>query len=220
VGHGPYSMTFTMPVSVLMGAIDEAIGVQFWFEETAYLSAASCRSKDVMKLTKHVRLDSLVNAAILVTCGLLVLTILQHRAVYTAWVAGQKGPESPFKIGESAEVLPGIDYGTSNIQLVLYVKSTCPYCTNSMAFYRLIDAEMQRLKSVSFIAVSSEPVDILRTYLDQNSLRVDRLVSMGHKALGTPTLVLVDNRGTIRGVWEGQQTAAGEGAIVEALRLN
>lgn len=170
-----------------------------------------------MTSLKRPPLDLLVNVAILVTCGALLITVLQHRSTYSR-SASAEAPRSPFRVGEAAEALPGVTYGAAKLQLVLFLKSTCGYCTNSIPFYRRVRDEAKRQESVRLIAVSSEPSGTLQEYLKRNGLTVDQVVSQQHKALGTPTVVLVDSAGIIKGVWEGQQGSAEEDQILRAIR--
>lgn len=67
---------------------------------------------------------------ILATCVLVATVVWQRRNGPTP-----EAPE-PFKVGEQAEALPGVGYADAKISVIVYLRSTCQYCTRSMPFYR------------------------------------------------------------------------------------
>lgn len=109
-----------------------------------------------------------------------------------------------FKTGESAEMLPGISYGDSKATLVLYIRSTCRYCTASMPVLR--DLRGRNPSAVRWVAVSDEPTTITADYLRSNHVAADVLVSLTGRNKGTPTILLVGRDGVIKNVWVGQLT--------------
>lgn len=92
--------------------------------------------------------------------------------------------------------------------LIVYLRSTCPYCTASMTFYRsLMTAEGRKAKVV---VVGTESVGILRAYGKAHSFEPDdvrTLVADPSKLLATPTLLLVGPDEQVRAVWTGQLAA-------------
>jgi hypothetical protein len=165
-------------------------------------------------MLKRVSADAAVNVLIVATCCVvLVVTLQRARAANSS-----SPPFAAFKAGERAEPIAGVHYDGARQTIVLYVKSTCPYCTNSMPFYGRLRAVAETVAGTRMIAVSSESADQLARYLDAHNLHVDQLIGgfTGH-ALGTPTVVLVDRAGVIRGSWFGQQRTDGESAILAAL---
>lgn len=99
-----------------------------------------------MRLVPKVSLDLVVNIAILVTCAILGGAVLQRHTV----VATRTTVESPpmIRAGDHADRLPGLSFDDANGTLLLYAKSTCHYCTESMQFYRRMrDATSRLLKN-------------------------------------------------------------------------
>ena len=165
-------------------------------------------------LLKRVSSDSIVNALIVATCCVVLGVTLQRARS----VRGVSTPLAAFKAGERAEPIAGVQYDGARLTVVLYVKSTCPYCTNSMPFYGRLRAAAEALAGTRMIAVSSDSADQLARYLTAYNLHVDQVIGdFAGRALGTPTVVVVDGRGVVRGSWVGQQRADGESAIVAAL---
>jgi hypothetical protein len=160
-------------------------------------------------LLKRLDANGWVNLLIAVTCGVVLCVTLLRGWPNNAPPA----LASAFRTGDRAEVIPDVRYDRAQKTVVLYVKSTCPYCTASMPFYdRLITSATKT--GTRIIAVSSETTDTLQQYLDNHHLRVDQVVGgFTGKAIGTPTLLVVDRGGTVRGAWFGQQREQGEKEI-------
>ena len=157
-------------------------------------------------LLKRLDANGWVNLLIAITCGVVLCVTLQHGWRNSAW----QGAASAFRTGDRAEAIPDVRYDRSQKTVILYVKSTCPYCTASMPFYNRLSASATKT-GTRIIAVSSETTDTLKQYLDNHHLRVDQVVGgFSGKAMGTPTLLVVDRSGTVRGAWFGQQRAEGE----------
>lgn len=166
-----------------------------------------------MASTTASRFDIAINCVILLTCGVIVAAVLERRGTIGS-------PSRPpgihqFRVDQTADSLPGVAYDAAPVTFVLYLKSTCPYCTHSMAFYRRLSALAASRKAAQLVAISGESLDVLRNYLDANQLRTDASISSKLHLQPTPTLLLVDNKGSIKRIWDGQQDPAGEREILK-----
>jgi hypothetical protein len=160
-------------------------------------------------------LDTIVNVAILITCGVILLTIARLTGSSTPKSAAP--PPIP-KAGERAEQLPGVDYRQSEKTLVLYLRSTCSFCTSSMPFYRRMKNAITATDSTLLVAVGSEPSSVLQAYLDDHSLVVDKFISYRGLPLPTPTALLISRNGTIEDVWVGLQDEDGERRMLDSIQ--
>jgi hypothetical protein len=70
---------------------------------------------------------------------------------------------------------------------------------------------------VKLVAVSDEDVSLTKKYLDSHGVLADKVVSHRAQISGTPTLVQVSPVGKVKQVWFGQQNAAGERQILDAI---
>jgi hypothetical protein len=89
-----------------------------------------------------------------------------------------------------------------------------------MPFYRrLRDAARSQSPNVRLVVASVNDQDALETYLKANDLVADALAPDAAEARNkvTPTLLLVDESGTIRGAWVGQQTPDAQKGIIMAI---
>ena len=165
-----------------------------------------------MRLT----LEKVSNVALIVTC-LLTSTVLAARYVRPGPTANDPASLLPFSIGQRMTDVQDVSYDQSAATLVLYAKSTCPYCSLSMPFYRqLVALPALTAKQVRLVVASAEPEQTVTAYLHQYGINPDG-VKRGSPSRPTPTLVLVDRNGTIRGMWVGKQKPESERDVVTRL---
>lgn len=141
----------------------------------------------------------IVAIAIVITAGVLV-----KRTVFSAEGNGARSPR--INVGERLNV-PTIDWAQNKKSLVFYLKRDCPYCSSSAAFYRqLIDEASKR--DVKCIAVLPNSPEEARKYLQYLELPFENIYTgpVDSRISGTPTVVFVDQNGTVKSVWIGAQT--------------
>lgn len=166
--------------------------------------------------TKKSKLDLIVNFVTILT-GLSIIAFLGWRFTTERRAEASSPQIASYETGERME-LPGVDFGTSTKTLVMFMSSQCRFCTDSMPFYRRLSP--LRSHGVRLLAVSAESQAILQDYLRQHELNVDGLVGIrpgSMKVKGTPTLVLVDNKGTVTNVWHGRLPETGEAEVIHSL---
>jgi hypothetical protein len=129
---------------------------------------------------------------------------------------------SPPKAGERLAAIPSVDYGTAPLTLVMALRQSCKYCAESMPFYRdLVTQRTKRGVPLRLVVVAPESKSETETYLRDQHLSVDMVVQSELSRIsvpGTPTLILVDRQGVVRGSWIGKisvdQEAIVRGAIL------
>jgi hypothetical protein len=117
--------------------------------------------------------------------------------------------------------LPGVDWAKNGRTLVLAISTRCHFCTDSAPFFQRISKE--RPASTRLLAVLPQTVDESRKYLDQEGVRVDDVKQAqldSIKVSGTPTLLLVDNAGTVAEAWVGKLEPTQEEDVLRVLRKN
>jgi hypothetical protein len=126
-----------------------------------------------------------------------------------------------YRIGEALPAFPGVDYAAADRTLLLFVRSTCRFCTASMPFYARIEQAVRRgHERVRLVAVSSDTRDELDGYLHQHAVQVDQTVPVDVEAAGrlkirgTPTLVLADRQGVVLETWVGLLPGAREPEVI------
>jgi hypothetical protein len=119
----------------------------------------------------------------------------------------------------TALAVPGLDWHTNGKTLVLAVSTNCRYCSESAPFYRRLADEVQR-RHVHLTALLPQAADEGAQYLRGLEVPIVDIRSAPLKSLkirGTPTLLLIDDRGIVRQVWEGKLSTDGERQVIAAL---
>jgi hypothetical protein len=150
---------------------------------------------------------------------IIAAAILVWKTTTLSETGGPSVPVPPvYKVGDRFEEVKGLDITVAEKTLVLYLRSTCKFCTASMPFYRTL---AERNGAVRVAVVGPEPEAVLRRYVEQHSFVPDALVSVPLGRLrfaGTPTLAVMDARGTMLAIWRGQLPPDKEAEVREALR--
>lgn len=134
---------------------------------------------------KHLTFDRVVNV-VLVAAVLYGIAAIRP----ASRPAGQT-----YEPGETVPAIAGVDYGASKRTAVLFVRSTCHYCTESMPFYQSLVKGGARI-----VAISGEPIESLDIYLHEHGLFIERATverTSWPKLQGTPTLLIVDDAGRV-----------------------
>lgn len=131
-------------------------------------------------------------------------------------------PAQEYQIGERLPTTRAVDLSRTNHTLLLFLRSTCSYCTASMPFYaKVADARRQSPMSISLTALSSESERVLQDYLRRHNISLDATVSLSpadsrqYRVRGTPTIMLVDRAGIVRRVWIGQLAPEAEQEVLD-----
>jgi hypothetical protein len=133
---------------------------------------------------------------------------------------GSAGQVTPIRSVGGRVVIPdGARREEMNVVLVL--RSDCPYCRASMAFYKRI-GDLSRV-SGSRLAVhvaSTEDSDSIRGYLSKEGVSVDSVFSASMASLGvtgTPTILLANSTGVIKDEYVGMLTGSQEEQLLARL---
>jgi hypothetical protein len=152
------------------------------------------------------RLEVGANVAILLTCALIVTTLVRSR-----WLPASGAPAARnIQVGEPVR-LSGVDWGANGKTLVLVLQTTCHYCTESTPLYKRIAERIATQRGVRLLAVLPQPVDVSREYLAEHGLDVHDVVQANPLELNvhaTPTVLLIGRAGIVERVWVGKLSSA------------
>jgi hypothetical protein len=123
--------------------------------------------------------------------------------------------------GDTFPAIAGFDVGASAPLVVAVLRSNCVYCSRSFAFYRQLIVAKETI-DFTFLALCTDSEPVCTRYVSNGGLAADRVASTSSlsgelKVAGTPTLLLIDYRGTIRSVWTGWQNIDGQRNILRAV---
>jgi len=160
------------------------------------------------------KLDVLANVATVVACCIVSYVLLTRSAAPPM-------SSADYKAGEQMDKLRDVDYSQAAQTLVMFVRSSCHFCTESMPFYeRVAISHAHTSGHLHIVALTGEPVETTAKYLADHSVAIDQVVpidSNGSRFTGTPTLVLVDRNGTVTHAWRGKLNEERERELFQLL---
>lgn len=162
------------------------------------------------------RLETIANVAT-IAASMLVITMVVSR-----FLAPHATPSEPYQPGDVLPSIPGLQYSEVDRTVLLFVRSTCPYCTISMPFYKTLLDNRYSVGQPTYrvVALSYEPEDAITAYFAAHNLAVDDSLSIAPGATAvtkTPTLLLVDTIGRVLGSWSGLLTAEREAEVRQTI---
>jgi hypothetical protein len=164
--------------------------------------------------------DKIGTAANVATIVLVVLLgTLLIRGNFVSGRSKVSVPSPSIQIGADITRLPtGVNWSTNGRTLLMSLQTTCPYCTESAPFFRRLTAAAAG--KTRTVAVLPQPPDVAKRYLDGLGVRVDEIKQVSLPGIGvtrTPTLMLVDSSGVVRGAWTGELASDDEADVLSAV---
>ncbi len=165
------------------------------------------------------KLDVAVNVAILITC-VIASIVLVRREFFPPPPAGFP---SGIAAGEHNDALRSAMPAGAEKALFLAIAPTCHFCNESMDFYKqLVDRRDSSHSPVKVLAAvsSSDAAAPEQSHLTAAGVKVDGVVQLDFnqtKVAGTPTVMLVDNKGKVLKVWVGKLDSSGQDQVLKSL---
>jgi len=119
----------------------------------------------------------------------------------------------------SAVQLPDVNWRRNKQTLVLVLRDGCHFCSDSAEFYRRLTTAVGAGRSTKLVAALPGSIDDSRTYLSGLGVQIAniRQSSLGQlQVTGTPTLLLVNDKGIVTKSWVGQLPANQEAEVINA----
>src|SRR5262245_3224669 len=132
----------------------------------------------------------------------------------------ESGPKATEGVSRGRLVGQVSNSSSGTFTVFVAVSSVCSFCTESMAFYgRLVDTVKSNHRSVRVVFGSVEPVATTIRYLAEHAVKPDEIIGLPDTIpiKGTPTLLVVDERGVVKDGWLGRLTAQQERALIGML---
>jgi len=175
------------------------------------------------------KVEVLANIAVVITstvlCSVLVKNYFFSPTKQEAPVEAvqSKSPSSSASRTASSQAgtkisLPGIDWSKGTRTVVLALSTTCHFCSESAPFYQKL--QQQKPNDVRVIAVLPQPLEDSRNYLSKLGVSVSDVVQSSLASVGvsgTPTLLLVDNEGSVTGSWVGKLSDSEAARVIEQI---
>jgi hypothetical protein len=109
--------------------------------------------------------------------------------------------------------LPGADWQSAPVSVLLQISSTCHYCNDSMPFYRqLMAARQSSTAKIPVIVASADAVTVMQQHLADEQVGVDKVLHSRMEGFGTvtPTVYIVDSKGMVKRVFVGELNSSGQ----------
>lgn len=165
------------------------------------------------------KIELLANISIIVV-ALLIGTVLVKRYLLPD-SRSAAGPSAPRLQPGTKVQLPGVDWGKSGQTLVLALSDTCHFCTESAGFYQRLAEERAKQVGLRIIAVLPQDVSRGQAYLGKLGVAADDIKQSQLDAInvrGTPTLLLIDDKGALKESWVGKLPPDKEAEVLNRLR--
>jgi hypothetical protein len=160
-------------------------------------------------------------ANILIVATALVALPLMGLRLYDR--ATLRPPESSPRYARGDSLGPvRIDAGNARRAVVVYLNSSCRYCTESMDFYkRLRQWRESNAEAATIVVLGQESESRLLSYTLAHGFKPDHVMSVRgtpFKLSGTPSLLLVSRAGVVEEAWYGRLSPEQEQAVLARLK--
>jgi hypothetical protein len=163
------------------------------------------------------KIELTANILIIVVAVLLIGVIAQRYFLSPAPVPGHPPRVQP-TVGTKIK-LSDTDWSGRPKTLILALQKDCHFCTESAPFYKRLQ-ESVRDKNVRMVAVLPGRTEESTSYLNQlglTNLEVKQAPLDTLQTSGTPTLILVNDKGEVTHFWVGRLRADKENEVINQL---
>jgi hypothetical protein len=155
-------------------------------------------------------LETMANLTLIATCAVAIVVLVRLGASKPT----RHGDTDPIRVGQMITGLDASVYNKSPHTLLMYLRSGCQFCTDSMPFYRHLRGVVSS-ETVRLVVVTGDAPTMARDYLVRHALVVDEVVTMPN-SMPTPMLVLVNSSGVVAKWWLGQLERSTEDEVLAA----
>jgi len=158
------------------------------------------------------RIELTANIAIIAVAILLGAVVAQRYFF-------QKDSKPPTIAVGSKVSLAGVDWSRNGKTLVVALQKGCHFCAESAPFYQRL-AQIAPAKGIKLVAVLPQPATEGREYLSTLAVPIADIRQSPLSALsvgGTPTLILVDDKGQVVASWVGKIPSDKESEVLARL---
>ncbi len=174
----------------------------------------------------HKKLDAFANVTIIIVALLIGFSLIRqqiNRAKTAKAEAAVAAMESGLNPGKSIAAPTGYQWGEHPRTLMVALRYGCIHCEHDMPFYKQVQANIQNSDAkASLLSIFPDDSFVAQHDLDSHSLSgMPFLANINLAKLhvaGTPTLLLVDNKGTILQSWIGELSQREQDEVMQAIQ--
>lgn len=173
-----------------------------------------------MKNSANHRSLNFVANILLVLIGTILVGTFAYRIFYQPSIGSLGSLEANLlKAGEKFKGLQEINFEKSPNTILLVTDIKCPYCTQSLPFYKKLISKSKENSSFRIIAVFTNEKEEVARYLREHEFDVEFIPDIDLvklKADATPTMIWVDANREIIGSYQGMLKEEQETAFFKA----
>lgn len=112
--------------------------------------------------------------------------------------------------------MPNVDWQVNQRTLLIVLQKGCRFCTESMPFYKTL-VEKSKEKGIKLIAVLPSSREESIRYLKENGVDIQDIKQSQLDLInvqGTPTLILVNEKGEVSNSWIGKLSSNKEVEVI------
>lgn len=163
------------------------------------------------------RIELLSNLAIIIVALLIGVVLVKN---YLLPNTAQLSPQ----IAAGTKIsLPETDWSQNKQTMLVVLQKGCHFCSESAQFYQRLAKETAGRSDVRLVAVLPQQTSDSKQYLNDLGVPIDdvkqaSLTSVGVR--GTPTLILVNDKGAVTDSWVGKLPNSKEAEVLNRLLGN
>ncbi len=158
------------------------------------------------------RIELLANIAIIVVAGILAVVLVQR------YLLTETAPTQEIAVGTKISI-PEVEWAKNGKTMLVVLQKGCRFCSESAPFYQRL-AKTAADKNVKLIAVFPHSPAEGRAYLDELGVPITDIRQTSFNSIGvrgTPTLILVDDKGAVAKTWVGKLPTEEESELLGRL---
>ncbi len=171
------------------------------------------------------KLEIITNVAIVCAALLICFTLYRqhlHRAEAASTNAAESDLASRLNPGKQLSAPAGYVWAEHDRTLMLALRYGCIHCEHNMDFYGRLVQQIRNAPTVALVSVFPDDRFVAEHDLDTHGLQnVQFLANTDFDQLhvfGTPTLLLVNNQGTIVRSWIGELSSEQQADVMAAIK--
>ena len=145
-------------------------------------------------------LEKAANIAVIVAALLFMFVVIRTE------ISKRAAPDSAqTELPSNVVNLPGVHFPRQNKSLIIAVSTTCHFCQESLPFYK--DVSVRSKGKTDVIALLPQPEAEAKAFIQNAGISATQIVSAKLSTIGvtgTPTMLLVDEKGDVERVWKGE----------------
>lgn len=156
---------------------------------------------------------------VLISTAILILSVFISGFLIHKYIFSPSNPPESVRIVNKQITLPDVNWSEQSKTLIIALQTSCGFCNESAPFYKHL-IESVKSKNIKLVAVIPTDIKESRTHLDKlglTNLDVKQASLESIQVDGTPTLILVNDKGEITNYWVGKLPPDKESEVINKL---